>query len=1427
MCTQSPSCAMVVWAFGSLCSALLSLTAQAATREELPLNGVWQAVKVQSLDTQLPADGWKDTVVPGVLQGYNYERAWFRRSFTVDDGWKGKSILLRFGGVKFRSRVWVNNKEVGECLNGYDPFELDVTDAIRFGEQNELLVGLYDWTGLFDGERLNLPDHADWTTLRIIPRDCIVAPIGGRFDLYGIWDDVSLLAVPQVHITDCFVRPSIRRSRLSVDVTVANTGVAARSQVQLGNERPDNFRGNLEVVVHPYNGSPRDAKGVWPVDGTPVAVSGPAPIEVPPGQERAFTLELENPPLELWWPHSPKLYIVEVRIDGADGDQWQERIGFREFWTEGGDFYLNGVKVHLLARSWWPPDQPYARDAIAAQIRMLKEMNVNCFRTHTQPWPSGWYEAADELGLMMIPEGAVFKDDEAYRVNDSRFWDAYARHLRAMVRHLRNHPSVIMWSLENEFHGLRAKDGTSVEEKLAEMGRIVKEVDPVRPIVFESDGDPGGVADVIGLHYPNEYPERRLWPNDAFWMDKPNASRHDKMFWDQPYFLWDRAKPLYIGEFLWVPDDAPSTATLFFGDEVYISPRTYHFRAKAEAWRMQILAYRHYEVSGFAPWGYDYIKPDAERKVVLLTQRDMFRPLAAFPRECDHRFFAGELVERTVELFNDTMSPHSDARLEWAILEGNRAVGSGNLLIDLPAGAHKETSLKVTMPEVQERTPLSLRLSLHSEGQEQFREEWPIDVFPRYTGWSLPDAALFVYDPEKELVAALEQGGVKFQTLEDPDAWRGDGVLIVGARTSKAGEGVDESIPVIGPPRERYKRLLQRVRAGGRVLVLAQTSDAADCLPVQLTTISSTMAFSQMPGHPILRPFQPGDFCWWRGDHMVSRQEPARPVCGAARPLVVTGTAQGISHAPLLEMPEGDGVWLICQLLVQRKLHVEPVAHKLLEQMIRYLADYRAPRGSTVFHGPVALATCLDRCSVDYKVLDVGGWTAGSRLGVGGWTAGSRLRDWSALGQPQVRLLILQADGATISEHAPALRSFLEAGGNVLLHRPQQHDFTQVCQALNLPIQFQPFRGPVIRSESRSPWVEALTREDLYWFDADPRSGPGKVTQAKEMADGVFVPAAKSGAVVPFEAEQGARLEGPVVKIQGGEVVFGSNGTARWRINIPETGSYSLSLVARGTPCANTYPTAEISLDGKTIGIIEVNRSRLESFTAAFDANQGEHELAVSFTNDGKSATEDRNLYLDRIAFAKQSEDSSIEALTVPPALVRIPIGKGSLLLNAIRWDEPGGNALRADRFASALLGSLGARFRAQPPVAVLEAEALQPNPGIAAFVRTQDHVLFGANGYIEQSVRVAQQGRYRFVLWSKGTAVAGVYPVVSVQLNERELGRIECVGESWGPHDLLTDLPPGPAVLRFAFTNDARRPPEDRNLWLDRIEIEHIESDF
>ena len=75
--------------------------------------------------------------------------AWYRRTFILPGSPAGSRIKLRFGGVKFDGRVWVNGVFVGGCLNGYDPFELDITQAALVGKDNELVVGLTDWTATF------------------------------------------------------------------------------------------------------------------------------------------------------------------------------------------------------------------------------------------------------------------------------------------------------------------------------------------------------------------------------------------------------------------------------------------------------------------------------------------------------------------------------------------------------------------------------------------------------------------------------------------------------------------------------------------------------------------------------------------------------------------------------------------------------------------------------------------------------------------------------------------------------------------------------------------------------------------------------------------------------------------------------------------------------------------------------------------------------------------------------------------------------------------------------------------------------------------------------------------------------------------------------------------------------------------------------
>jgi beta-galactosidase/beta-glucuronidase len=81
-----------------------------------------------------------------------------------------------------------------------------------------------------------------------------------------------------------------------------------------------------------------------------------------------------------------------------------KRFGFKEFWTQGPDFYLNGVKRHLLGSGTWPSWNPESRAGIRERIQHLKDTHVNVFRLHIGPWIEAWHELADEMGMMLIEE---------------------------------------------------------------------------------------------------------------------------------------------------------------------------------------------------------------------------------------------------------------------------------------------------------------------------------------------------------------------------------------------------------------------------------------------------------------------------------------------------------------------------------------------------------------------------------------------------------------------------------------------------------------------------------------------------------------------------------------------------------------------------------------------------------------------------------------------------------------------------------------------------------------------------------------------------------------------------------------------------------------------------------------------------------------
>jgi hypothetical protein len=1353
-------------------------------RQEVLLDGRWEYIKVKSLDDALPTSGWQSFNVPGLLNGYNYERAWFRRKFNAPEQWRGQRLIIEFGGVKYNSRVLVNGKNVGGTFNGYDAFELDITDAVKLGAENELLVGVYDWTGIFVGAPMSFPSGMDMNVMRQTVRDRLIAPFGGQYWMYGIWDSVNLRIVAPTYIQTLFVRPLVQKNRLEVDATIVNAG-----------QQP--FVGSLQARIFKWGGTGRDEARQWELRGNPIATFASTQVNLAAGKSLTTTLLLEKPPLELWSPYSPQLYVIEVGFDS--GDAVRERIGWRELDTRGGDFYFNGKKIHLLATSYWPPSQPVTREYVVGELKAIRAMNAVAFRTHTQPWSRMWYEVADEIGVMMIPEGAIWNDDIAYRVDDPKFWENYATHLRAMVRHLHNHPSVVMWSLENELYGTRINDNTPNEAQLANLGKIVQQEDPTRPITYESDGDPGGVADVIGMHYPNEYPERRLWPQDAYWMETPRSIfGGGGLFWDNQPFLWDHKKPLYIGEYLWIPSRDPSTQTLFFGDEAYRSHKDYRSRGKAIAWRMQILAYRHYGVSGQSPWTVHEEGPMNERNPTWVTHRDMYRPLAAFVREQDTRFYSGDVVTRTVELFNDTMGDVSLAQFRWALLDGEKSVASGSENLAMPSGDHQERVIQIAMPQVSERKQFKLHLTMHVGNEEKFREDYPVEVFPRAERWQLPNAPIVLYDPKGTLGKFWKT--VPFRSLKQLQDWDGQGLLVVAPDALTRSSGASQ-VTEIGGTLGQSQWLAQQVQKGARVLVLEQTESASDWLPVQIGNQSSTLAFPQIATHPILRGITADDLRWWRGDHLVSHHEPIRAGLAGVRPLIVTGSVRGVANAPLVEIQQGNGVWLICQLQVVSKLESEPIARVLFERMLQYLDDFRPVAGTTLFLVTPSLQDQLSRIGVDAQPLT----------------------NWSAVQFPRVQLVVLQTDAATILKNADRLSEFIHAGGQVLWHRPDPKDFAQVRDVFKLPVTMQPYQGFALRAEGAGALFETILREDLYWLGKPGSVSWQETTLATDVTEYAFIPDEQVPPGETFEAERNVDLTGSIVQVQRNEVVFATNGSARWMIQIPQAGLYQFGLIARGTPAQGVYPIAQVLLDSQPLGILYIAKRESAYYGIKFRADAGAHQITVIYNNDLQAPPEDRNLYVDRYMISPGQDATGNQPLTIPGALVSVSQGKGQFVLDAIRWEDAGRNQSRAQRFIASLMTVLGARFQGRAQVNVVEAETMNPQPNLRYYRREADHIAMPSSGYVETQIRVVTGGRYRIGVVAKGDPADGVYPIVALELNGREIGRVECKSDDWTIHYITTDLPEGTSNLRLRFTNDLwlQDKGEDRNLWVDRIEFE------
>ena len=358
------------------------------------------------------------TVAPLSWQNWDpsaWEQVWvYRKHFDAPADMSGLRVFLDFSAAITHSTVTLNGTQVADNLGGYLPVSAEITGQLQ-PDGNVVAVTL------------------DSTFNMDVPPDRPAPALSTSVDYWqpgGIYRDVSLRAVPQIFLADVFAKPVNVLDASARQVVVQATVDAAVVPA-----------GSLGLTVHVMDGGRALAAATVPVTISEV------------GQVTVTATVTGLPDITLWDTGNPRLYTVVATLvaDGSPLHDYQVRIGFREASFQLDGFYLNGSRVKLLGLNRHQ-FFPYAGAAMPARVQardaeiLRNELNCNMVRCSHYPQSEHFYDACDELGLMVweeIPGWGYF--------GDAAWQQAAQADLHDMIVRDRSRPSVIVWgAMPNE-----------------------------------------------------------------------------------------------------------------------------------------------------------------------------------------------------------------------------------------------------------------------------------------------------------------------------------------------------------------------------------------------------------------------------------------------------------------------------------------------------------------------------------------------------------------------------------------------------------------------------------------------------------------------------------------------------------------------------------------------------------------------------------------------------------------------------------------------------------------------------------------------------------------------------------------------------------------------------------------------------------------
>jgi len=566
------------------------------------------------------------------------------KEFVMPASWANRKTFIHFETGLAAMYLWVNGEKVGYCEGMKNPAEFDITPYVRQGK-NKIAVEGYRWS---DGSYLE--DQDFWR-------------------LSGFDRGVYLYSTDQVRITDFFAKPKLDANYKNADLTV---------EVKLDNFSGKDRKTYLEMELLDKSGKAVASKGMW------------VNLKANQANQQIFTQKINNP--ALWSAETPHLYTLVLSISDDQKKNIEyvsHRVGFRTVEIQNGVLLVNGKYVYLKGVNMHEhhPVNGHVvdRETMIADLKLMKQFNVNAVRTSHYPQSTQWYKLCDEYGIYLVDEANIESHGMGYGPENMAFdpaWDAaHLDRTYSLVERDKNHPSVIIWSLGNE-----ASNGDVFKKTY----QWIKERDKNRPVQYEQAKETEA-TDIVCPMYASidkiaEYAQKKDIYRPLILCEYShamgNSSGNIKEYWEtirahralQGGFIWD-----WVDQGLLTKDENGNKYYAYGGD----------FNAKH---------YPHQE--NFCMNG--VIWPDRTPNPQLFEVKKVYQ---------DIHFKAKDLQKGIIAVHNEfAFTDLSTFRFKWELLKNGVKMNEGDFSLALAPSGDKEVQLNLPKVEVKEGEEYLLNL---------------------------------------------------------------------------------------------------------------------------------------------------------------------------------------------------------------------------------------------------------------------------------------------------------------------------------------------------------------------------------------------------------------------------------------------------------------------------------------------------------------------------------------------------------------------------------------------------------------------------------------------------------------------------------------------------------------------------------------------